>query len=362
VGGTDNEVFAVAELAGPATITSNVHLLLKTKLENPTLGEECYIGNQAEPLNLNLTYGHFEVNFKDHAITALTGSLEDHTFSAPAATGCTANPTVGDALINQKEGLPSPSGNAAVETGTTEQVSRRLVKEILPLPAFGRCSKLPTKTGGYTNSGCTGSSVFNEGAFEWAEGPGASKTFTGASNGVTLETLGAGMTVKCTGAKTAGEYTGPKTETETITLTGCSSGPRGHTSTCQSSGASSGEIKSAPLTGSLDFIKENEEGTKPEIGVDLAPTSGTELLAFECGGATTTVTGSVISPIAGVDAMSSLFKVTAKQTGGKQAVEAFEERAKDTLTFHPSGGEVPGALGMTVTQTNGEKLEVKGEA
>jgi len=364
--GGPEEVFAVAELAGTASITNAVNLPLKTRLENVVLGENCYIGTNEEPLSLHLTYGALETTEKDHAIDVLSGTLEDHTFAAPGASGCTAVPLVGDKTVDEKEGLPSPSGsNAAAQTGFTEQVSRRVVKDVLPLPDFGRCVKLPGEAegkklvfrGAYTNSTCTTSSIVNEGHYEWVEGPGANKAFAGSSGSVTLETAGGKTDVKCSASTSAGEYTGPKTETETITLTGCETGPHGKVVSCNSSGAGAGEIKTAALEGSLDFIKENEEGVKPEVGLDLKPASGSTLLSYECGGSPTSVTGSLIAPITTVDKMSPSFKVTAKQSGGKQAVEAFEESAKDTLSF---GGEA-GALGGTQTQTNGESLEVKAE-
>jgi hypothetical protein len=369
--GEPNEVTAVAELAAPASITSAVHLPLKTKLNNALLGSECYIGTTAEPVNLELTYGKVELVVKDHAIDDLIGSLEDHTFSAPGASGCTALPPVGDLILDEKEGLPSAAGkNSAVMTGETEQVSRRLVVETLPLPAFSRCEKLPGEPEGkklvfkgrYLNTACTTASVVNEGHYEWQDGVGANKTFTGVSGPVTIESVGAKTNVKCAASSASGEYTGPKTETQTITLTGCETGPHGHVVTCQS-GSTAGEVVTNQLEGGLDFIKENYEveGVKPEVGLQLKAASGTELAAFECGGSHIAVSGSVIAPITGVDAMVTSFHVTAKQGAGVQAVTAFEEGAKAGLTITGSSGAESGALGITETQTNGEKVEVKAE-
>jgi len=367
--GNLTEVFAVAELAGPAKISSAVFLPLQTKLENPVLGGNCRVGSTSEPISLELFYGpDFKVTFKDHQIDQLHGTLEDHSFSAPGANGCTFLPPLGDFLVDAKEGLPSPSGNAALLDGVTEEVSRRLVKEVLPLPAFGRCEKLPGEAEGkklvfrgmYTNSGCTLNSVVNEGHYEWVEGPGANKRFTSASGPVTLATVGGKTEVKCSASSGAGEYTGAKTVSETITLTGCQTGPKGKVVSCQSAGAASGEVRSAALSGGLDFIKENEEGEKPEVGLDLEASSSGNLASFECGGSATSVSGSVIAPITTIDKMSSSFKVTAKQSGGKQAVEAFEESPTDTLSFLP--GAEAGGLGATLTNSNEEPLEVKAEA
>jgi hypothetical protein len=113
--GNLTEVTATAELAGTASITSSVILPLKTKLDNPLLGgallgPNCYVGTDAEPIALNMTYGPIEVKFKDHQITDLVGTLEDHTFSAPGASGCSVLPLVVDPSIDLKEGLPSASG------------------------------------------------------------------------------------------------------------------------------------------------------------------------------------------------------------------------------------------------------------
>ncbi len=373
--GNLTEVTATAELAGTASITTDVSLPLKTKLDNPLLGgvllgPNCYVGTNAEPISLHMTYGKLELVVKDHAIDDLIGTLEDHTFAAPGASGCSALPIIVDPSIDLKEGLPSPSGkNSAELTGSTEQVSRRLVIETLPLPAFSRCEKLPGEPEGkklvfkgrYVNSACTTASVVNEGHYEWHEGPGANKTFTGASGPVTIESVGGKTNVKCAASKASGEYTGPKTETQTITLTGCETGPHGHVVTCQS-GSTAGEIVTNQLQGGLDFIKENyETGLKPEVGLQIKAASGTELASFECGGTHITVSGSQIAPITGVDAMVTSFKVNAKQSNGTPGVTAFEEGAKGALTITGASGEESGALGIAETQTNGEKLEVKAE-
>jgi hypothetical protein len=370
--GNFTEVTATAELAGKAFLTAEAILPLKAKLDNPldvVLGNNCYIGSDAEPISLDLLYGpDMEVSFQDHQILTIKGTLEDTSFAAPGANGCTVLPLVGDLAVDVKEGLPAASGNVAKMGGTTEEVSRRLVKEVLPLPAFGHCVKLPGESVGkklvfkgfYTDAGCVKPSVPVEGHFEWVEGVGAKKKFTGSSAAVTMQTIGGATNVKCAGSTTSGEYTGPKTEIATLTLTGCQTGPATKLVTCQSSGAAAGEIKTAALEGGLDFIKENEEGVKPEVGVDFKAPGN--LISFECGGVATTVSGSVIAPITTVNKMGTAFKLTPKQGGGKQAVEAFEESAKDILTFKSGASETAGGLGATLTNTNEEPLEIKAEA
>jgi len=374
--GNFTEVTATAELVNSeqAILAGNIFLPLKTKLDNPLglLGNNCYIGNDSEPLNIHLAFSpSLVITFKYHEILVATGTLEGHEFSAPGATGCTLLPPVGDLAVNVKEGLPSPSGNSAVMNGVTEQVSRRIVKAVLPLPDFGHCVKLPGtaegKTlhfnGAYDDAKCTSLSLPIEGKYEWVAGPGPKPKFTGKTGVVTLQTVSGKTNIKCTGGSDTGEYTAPKTESVVYTFTGCETGPKSQLAKCQSSGSAPGEIQSAPLVGSLDFIKESEEETgKSEVGLDLKPASGTNLLTFECGGAPVSVSGSVIAPITPVDTSSSVFKVAAKQGAGKQSVEAFEEGAKDTLTFTTASGEEAGGMTAGAADTNEEKLTVKGDA
>ncbi len=381
--GNFTEVTATAELAGQAEISTSVSLPLKVKLGNLALGNNCYLGSEAEPLALHLIYGttnppppnkpisgSLTVTTKDKAITTLTGTLVDNAFAAPGANGCTLLPLVGDLAVNLKEGLPAAAGtNTAIMSGVTEETPSSLVKGVLPLPELGRCVKLEGKAEGkklvfngqYANASCT---LAGEGfgKYEWLPGPGASPHFTGTSGPVKLETVGAKTSVACTGSSSAGEYTGAKTQTVSVTFTGCQTGPKSKISSCQSSGAAAGEIKTGSLTGGIDFIKENEAPEKPEVGVDLKPSSGSTLVTFECGGASTSISGSVIAPVTAVDKMSSTLKVTAKESGGKQSVEALEASPKDTLTFEPSGGGAEaGGLNATESRTSAEPLEIKAE-
>jgi hypothetical protein len=371
--GNFTEVTATAELAGTGELGNTVFLPLKVKLDNLALGSNCYIGSNAEPLILNLTYGTTNppppnkpisgkatITTKDNgAIKVVTGTLVDNSFAAPGANGCTLLPLVGDLAVNVKEGLPAAAGtNSAVMSGVTELVVSSLVKGVLPLPDFGRCTKAPTTLegkkllfhGGYNNGTCTSENTEGKGKFAWTTGPGPSKKFTGLVKPVKLETTGKTL-ITCTGGTDAGEYTGVKTETTTLSLTGCQS-PSGP---CTSSGAGAGEIHSSTLQGSLEFIKENEGTVKPIVGLDFKPTSGSQVAAFECGGSPQTVTGGVIVPVTPVSKMAAVFSLKAKATGGKQAPEAFEVGPSDTLSL---GGEQAG-LTTVITQTNEEPLEIK---
>ncbi|MBA3808533.1 MAG: hypothetical protein H0X28_09105 [Solirubrobacterales bacterium] len=371
--GNFTEVTATAELAGTSGLGYTLSLPLKVKLDNLALGSNCYIGSNVEPIALNLTYattnppppnkpisGSSAITTKDNgAIKVVTGTLVDNAFAAPGASGCTALPLVGDLAVNTKEGLPSAAGkNTAILSGVTELVQSSLVRGVLPLPDFGRCVKAEGVLEGkklvphglYGNSTCTAETPEGTGKFEWKTGPGPSKGFSGAVKPVKLETTGKAL-VSCSGGSDTGEYTSPKNEKTTLTLTGCQSAA----GECKSSGAAAGEIATSQLQGSLEFIKENEAAEKPIVGLDLKPTSGSQVAAFECGGAPQTVTGGVIAPVSPVSKMTSTFSLKAKATGGKQAPEAFEVGASDTLSL---GGEQAG-LTTTITQTGEEPLEIK---
>lgn len=374
--GNFTEVTATAELAGTGSIASTVSLPLKVKLDNISLGSNCYIGSEAEPLNLNLVYGttnppppnkpisgSAKVTSKDNAaIKVIEGTLVDNAFAAPGATGCTLLPLVGDLAVNVKEGLPAAAGtNTAIMSGTTEETAASLVAAVLPLPDFGRCVHATTslegkKTiyhGAFVNSGCTIQTPEKSGKFEWVPGPGPAKGFTGTLKPVKLETVGHRL-VTCTGGSDTGEYTGTKTETLSLELSGCASAG----AACQSSGAAAGVIDSAALQGSVEFIKENEGTVKPLVGLDIVPVSGSQLAAFECGGAAQTVTGSVIVPIGTVNKMTGTITLKPKAAGGKQAPEAFEVGPSHTLSL---GGEQAG-LTSTATQLGEEPIELKATA
>lgn len=150
---------ATAELAAPASsIGLNVRNLLigygtalslpmKFRLENPLLGNDCYIGSDADPITLNLTSGTTSPDAPNEPITGSLGTvaynaegfilrisnstLVDNTFSAPPATGCGGVfASLIDPLINARWGLPAASGeNTAIFTGTHEQTDASLVQE-----------------------------------------------------------------------------------------------------------------------------------------------------------------------------------------------------------------------------------------
>jgi len=151
--GLGGEVTATAEIAGPVSaVTVNelnlvtetgtaVTLPLKIKLNNPTLGEDCYIGTESEPVVLHLTTGKTSPPWPFSSIDGSRGttierakgkirlqsgaSLVDNDFSVPGATGCGgALSLIVDPLVDTIVGIPAPAGfNKAVLTGTLEETS-----------------------------------------------------------------------------------------------------------------------------------------------------------------------------------------------------------------------------------------------
>jgi hypothetical protein len=124
---------ALAEEKGTAlTLPVRVHL------KNPLLGEACYIGSEAHPIQLHLTTGttapplpnkpikgklgtpETEVEKEFESTKIKENSLVDNAFSVPVSEGCGGffSFLVGP-IINSKIGLPSAAGhNTAILSGT----------------------------------------------------------------------------------------------------------------------------------------------------------------------------------------------------------------------------------------------------
>ncbi len=252
-------------------------------------------------------------------------------------------------------------------SGVTEEVSARTVAAVLPLPDIGRCVKVEGVAegkglvfhGAYTNSGCTLETEEHTGRYEWVPGPGPKPKFVGEGKSLKLETSGK-QGVTCAASASQGEYTSAKTATLTVTLTGCQIGPKSHAVACQSAGAAAGEIRTGSLAGGIEFISENEEPTTPVVGIDLKPSAGGTVMAFECGGSSASVTGSLIVPVTPLDKMTSALKLKALGGPGTQSPEAFEVGPKDTLTYTKSGGAAEAAgLTSSVSLLGEEPVEVK---
>jgi hypothetical protein len=153
---------ATTELAGPASSISmkianlllesgtGISLPVKIKLENPFLGNACYIGSDSHPLTLDLTTGttnppapgkpikgKFGLLSKagEGEILYLPGNLfVDNAFPAPAASGCGASlSALIDPIIDSKIGLPSAAGkNTAILSGAIDLVSPENLEEEHP--------------------------------------------------------------------------------------------------------------------------------------------------------------------------------------------------------------------------------------
>jgi len=119
---------------GPALI-----LPIKVKLENPLLGNECYIGSNAHPIVLELTtgksgsetgsLGEITSRAEGGILVVKNSKLVNGTFAAPGVTGCGEFFSfLLDPIINAKLGLPAASGknnavfNTTLELGGIESV------------------------------------------------------------------------------------------------------------------------------------------------------------------------------------------------------------------------------------------------
>jgi hypothetical protein len=118
-------------LAGTGTVLT---LPVRVHLKNPLLGEGCYIGSEAHPIELQLTTGTTSppppnkpiagspgtFGLEEEVIVAANSTLVDNAFSAPVAEGCGGFFSfLIDPVVDAKLGLESPAGhNTAILTGT----------------------------------------------------------------------------------------------------------------------------------------------------------------------------------------------------------------------------------------------------
>lgn len=138
-------VDAITELAKPADdaeiSTENLEeqvgvalgLPVKIRLENPLLGNDCYIGSASSPVALDLTdsvttpqppnrpihgtEGRISVKDNFQIVDVTNNTLVNNEFAAPAAAGCGGPfaPVI-DPIIDARIGLPAPDGfNTAIE-------------------------------------------------------------------------------------------------------------------------------------------------------------------------------------------------------------------------------------------------------
>ncbi|GAA2523521.1 MULTISPECIES: hypothetical protein [Streptomyces] len=125
--------YAFDQTAGVLTDLPIVTLPVRIHLENPLLGDKCYIGTASNPILLrpkNLDYPEFGMSFfkgdgtpdeaGEMSRINLTGATQnDSTFAVPGATGCGLNVGLINAAVNAKTGLPSASGNNSLTLNDT---------------------------------------------------------------------------------------------------------------------------------------------------------------------------------------------------------------------------------------------------
>jgi hypothetical protein len=149
-------VTATTELAEPASkIGINIQNLIegtgtalpiKVKLSNPLLGENCYIGSNANPVVIPLTTGTTSPPEPNKPISGNIGKLElkdeaslriirenalvNNSFAAPKAEGCGGLfAFLIDPIVNGKLGLPAAAGhNTAILKGTLQDANAPQVK------------------------------------------------------------------------------------------------------------------------------------------------------------------------------------------------------------------------------------------
>ncbi|WP_217252196.1 hypothetical protein [Streptomyces sp. AC602_WCS936] len=126
--------YAFDQTAGVLTDAPIVALPVRIHLENPLLGDKCYIGTAADPIVLrpeNRDYPAFGMTFFQGDGTAdpagemsrinLSGATQnDSTFAVPGATGCGLDLGLINAAVNAKTGLPSASGNNTLTLDDTQ--------------------------------------------------------------------------------------------------------------------------------------------------------------------------------------------------------------------------------------------------
>lgn len=144
-------LYAVTELAGTPKelLSESASLPIKVHLINPVLGNNCYVGSNSNPINLQLATGTTnppppnepitgrepEQTFDGvHSIFHFTnGEYVDNSFSAPGASGCVLTlfgfiPISINSLVDGQAGLPAAAGtNEARQTFEAEAAPTHLV-------------------------------------------------------------------------------------------------------------------------------------------------------------------------------------------------------------------------------------------
>jgi hypothetical protein len=137
-------LYAATEMVGTPSFNLNeVNLPVKVHLINSTLGNNCYIGSAANPINFHLVTGTsgkltgIEPTLGFEPKLGITeangGKYVDGLFTAPGASGCVLTlfgfiPISINGLVNTASGLPAASGtNEAIQNIKTELVPTEYV-------------------------------------------------------------------------------------------------------------------------------------------------------------------------------------------------------------------------------------------
>jgi hypothetical protein len=126
--------YAFDQTAGVLKDMPIIALPVRIHLQNPLLGDKCYIGSASAPILLrpkNLDYPAFGMSFFQGDGTLdeagemsridLTGAPQnDSSFAVPAASGCGLNIGLINAAVNAKTGLPSAAGNNSLTLNSAQ--------------------------------------------------------------------------------------------------------------------------------------------------------------------------------------------------------------------------------------------------
>jgi hypothetical protein len=158
-----------------------------------------------------------------------------------------------------------------------------------------------------------------------------SKATTGESEGTTTLESAEGTKVTCEKAKSTGQVKGKTEFNETVVkFTGCKESL--FNGACQNT-STSGEIKTNVMSGRIAYINK----ATPEVGLRLAPTTGTSFVTFECLGGflKDEVRGSVIGVFGKGEqnkSVTTLKLVYEKgETAGSQKVTKFEGESTESF-------------------------------
>lgn len=163
VSGGKSGVKLAIELAGPPTPAVSLEfdcfvtgtcpaivLPVQVHFINSFLGKNCYVGNNHDPIHIELTTGETdppppnmpikgnlgELKFGEGGETAeiVNDALVNNSYAAPGASNCGTPQTESqvDAAFDSKSGIPSPAGtNRALIVGTLHIASAKYVEENL---------------------------------------------------------------------------------------------------------------------------------------------------------------------------------------------------------------------------------------